>query len=592
MPSNQLTLRDLRQQLDDISERFPALKPDDLFVAWFLRAYITDNEKDAVAALAGDSGDQGVDALIIDDTAHAVFLVQGKFRQTLHNKNESRADVMSFAQLAPTLANENETEFLALQENADENVADRLKQARQRIRRQGYKLWLYYVTLGKCSSRLHQQANQTVRSAECSAAIEVFDGKKLMTVLRDYLDGVAPPIPTLDLEMEKGDGVDVKGVLQRYDNDNDVDCWVFTMRGDSIARIFDHSGLRLFARNIRGFLGESTSVNRGMSATLRDEPDHFFYYNNGITILCDRAERLTSKGSDFLRVNNPQVINGQQTSRVLSAHPKEAAKASVLVKVMQVPRDAEAEGDGFDDLLSKIVAGTNWQNAISPSDLMSNDRTQIELERTLRKLGYLYLRKRQTKGDAKRIMGGKGYIAIKKTEMAQAVAGCDLDPSIVREGKENLFEEEMYSTIFPNADPNYFLPRYWLMRDVTYWSAGARQRGYAKWLVLGFVWTQLAGIVRGKKRSEAFHLMHQHRERNLLRPLERVIDNVFHSAIQFYRSSRGKGEEEFDVSSFFKIRGRHRVFDTFWRKPVNKRRKLVERKLAELDRNIQEFESR
>jgi len=73
-------------------------------------------------------------------------------------------------------------------------------------------------------------------------------------------------------------------------------------------------------------LGTKTAPNKGMAATLHEEPDHFFYYNNGITILCDRAERLTSKGNDFLRVSNPQIINGQQTSRVLSAHLKEASK--------------------------------------------------------------------------------------------------------------------------------------------------------------------------------------------------------------------------------------------------------------------------
>ncbi len=90
--------------------------------------------------------------------------------------------------------------------------------------------------------------------------------------------------------------------------------------------------------------------------------------------------------------SNPQIINGQQTSRVLSAHPKEAAKASVLVKAMQVPKDPSGGGDAFDGLLSRIVQGTNWQNAISPSDLVSNDRKQIEIERNLRKLGYIYLR--------------------------------------------------------------------------------------------------------------------------------------------------------------------------------------------------------
>jgi hypothetical protein len=70
----------------------------------------------------------------------------------------------------------------------------------------------------------------------------------------------------------------------------------------------------------------------------------------------------------------------------------------------------------------------NSLSEIRPSDLMSNDRRQIEIERSFRKLGYIYLRKRQSKGDAKRSLGGKGRVVIKSWEIAQAVAGCDLDP--------------------------------------------------------------------------------------------------------------------------------------------------------------------
>ena len=55
----------------------------------------------------------------------------------------------------------------------------------------------------------------------------------------------------------------------------------------------------------------------------------------------------------------------------------------------------------FETLVSRIVSATNWQNAIKPSDLMSNDRRQIEVERQFRKLDYLYIRKRMTKGEAR-----------------------------------------------------------------------------------------------------------------------------------------------------------------------------------------------
>ena len=90
---------------------------------------------------------------------------------------------------------------------------------------------------------------------------------------------------------------------------------------------------------------------------------------------------------------------------MLSSESDKAANASLLVKVIQVSRGPGEGSDGFDVLLSSIVAGTNWQNAIKVSDLIANDRTQIELERELRKLGYLYIRKRQSKFEAMRHAG-------------------------------------------------------------------------------------------------------------------------------------------------------------------------------------------
>jgi hypothetical protein len=41
---------------------------------------------------------------------------------------------------------------------------------------------------------------QQVRRVDDHSRIEVIDGKPAMLLFRDYLDGVAPPIPTLDLK--------------------------------------------------------------------------------------------------------------------------------------------------------------------------------------------------------------------------------------------------------------------------------------------------------------------------------------------------------------------------------------------------------
>jgi hypothetical protein len=263
---------------------------------------------------------------------------------------------------------------------------------------------------------------------------------------------------------------------------------------------------------------------------------------------------------------------------MLRAEAERAGQASVLVKVIQVPRDPDEGYDNFDALLSRIVAGTNWQNAINAADLMANDRKQIELERELRKLGYLYIRKRQSKGEAKRAAGGKHCIAIRKDELAVAVAGCDLDPVVPRSGRDNLFEEDMYPKVFPNSDPDYYLPRYWLMREVTYCARGLPERAYAKWLVLGFVWSKLSPLVRAEKHCRFFRHNCERQASDLVVPLSCSIGKVFVAALRYFREARGTGETAIDVSTFFRNkRGRDQEFRAFWQGGSNKSSKGFDR---------------
>jgi len=192
-----------------------------------------------------------------------------------------------------------------------------------------------------------------------------------------------------------------------------IESWAFPVNVRHIAQIYDKAGIRLFARNVRGFLGTS-KINKDLEKTLDSEPEFFWYYNNGITIICDSAERLSRAGRNVIRIINPQVINGQQTTRILRQHAARNAKASVLVRVISVPRESEEDASRFENLVSKIVAATNWQNAIRASDLMANDRTQIEMERNLRKFEYYYVRKRESKGEARRRSGMRRANSLRK----------------------------------------------------------------------------------------------------------------------------------------------------------------------------------
>ncbi len=573
------TLMDtLKSEIEELRLYYPSFKDEDLFLVWFLRAYVTEDLDMAAKSVTNGPKDKGIDAVLIDDSARSVFIVQGKYRHKLNGKHESRQDVMGFAQMGHLLVTPDKRAFVDFIEGTDPTLADKLAEAHKRLSRRGYRLWLYYVTSGQCSPNLRKEAESAARSPQHLTYMDVLDERRLELMMRDYLDGVAPPIPSLDLVMESGQGISVNGILQRYDARSKIESWVFSMQGDAIADLYETGGKRLFARNIRGFLGESTDVNRSMEHTLRNEPERFFYFNNGITILCDEAKKVSFQGKDILRVSNPQIINGQQTTRTLSRKADEARKASVVVRVIQVPRGGNNGDEEFDALVSKIVEGTNWQNFIRSSDLVANDRRQVELQRELRKRGYLYLRKRESKGEARRSAGSRQYRLVKKEDLARAVAGCDLDPVEARSGVENLFEDEKYSCIFPSADPLYYLTRYWTMREVTYCAREYPQRGYAKWLVQWFIWSRLSPLLRSKSSQDRFVHRIERGDRDFEWLLIQSIDKVFIAALAYWRKNRGKGAKAMDPSTFFRNkRGRHIEFKTYWRGKNNKGRKGFEK---------------
>lgn len=78
-----------------------------------------------------------------------------------------------------------------------------------------------------------------------------------MLLFRDYLEAVALPIPIADWEMEAGAGIQVHGIAHRFDRNVGAKSWRFSKRFASKGEIFERSGIRLFARSIRGYMGET-----------------------------------------------------------------------------------------------------------------------------------------------------------------------------------------------------------------------------------------------------------------------------------------------------------------------------------------------
>ena len=166
MAATRYSETDLKRELNEFAGRNPNLAEDEVFIVWFLRAFVVDNEETAIQALCGGSNDKAVDAVLIDDRARVVFIIQGKYRQRIGVANEKRNDVLAVANLAGALFGNDEA-FGSLADKLAPDVLERLKVARKRLLNRGYALQLHYVTTGKCSKSLYT----TKRNAPSASTI-------------------------------------------------------------------------------------------------------------------------------------------------------------------------------------------------------------------------------------------------------------------------------------------------------------------------------------------------------------------------------------------------------------------------------------
>nr|WP_237731202.1 AIPR family protein [Bacillus velezensis] len=148
----------------------------------------------------------------------------------------------------------------------------------------------------------------------------------------------------------------------------------------------------LFHSNIRNYL-KSTKINKGIKDTIRNEPENFWYYNNGVTVVCD--EYYETMGSLVMKA--PQIVNGCQTAKTLGDFYKHKtnkelsaleSNGHLLVKVIKTKRSAEESQKK--ELRDNITRYTNSQNAVRGLDFYALDRFQNGLKDRMKNLGYFY----------------------------------------------------------------------------------------------------------------------------------------------------------------------------------------------------------
>lgn len=159
--------------------------------------------------------------------------------------------------------------------------------------------------------------------------------------------------------------------------------------GELLAGLYDEFRDRLLEKNVRSFLQVKGAVNKGIRDTLRDEPDMFLAYNNGISVTAESVEIVRDENGkpSIKSIRDMQIVNGgQTTASIFNAHRDKKVNADLSKVFVQMKISVITSSDDMDDIVPRISAFANTQNKVQVADFSANDpyhRRIEELSRTI-----------------------------------------------------------------------------------------------------------------------------------------------------------------------------------------------------------------
>jgi len=166
--------------------------------------------------------------------------------------------------------------------------------------------------------------------------------------------------------------------------------------GDQILEWWEAHGTRLFAKNIRNLLG-STDVNESIRNTATNNPEMFWYYNNGITLLVSEilphrrnANKDPMRGTfSFLNVS---VINGAQTVSTIGQIFKAISEENrdKLAQIKIPARFIKVANIENTEVAAAITKANNHQNRVLGRDFASQHSEQLRISKELAVENYQY----------------------------------------------------------------------------------------------------------------------------------------------------------------------------------------------------------
>lgn len=340
--------------------------------------------------LTDGSYDGGIDGYYINPENKTVYLIQSKFRT--NDKNFENKQI-AFEEILTMDVNR-----ILDGESKDENGNDyngKIKQLQREISNtDSIGRYSYQIII---LANLAEVKNSNLRKLSGGIACEVFNfetcyQKLVFPVITGTFFNATDLSINIDLS-NKNAGSKISYTVQTKKGKCEIT--VLFIPTIELAKVMFKYKNSILKFNPRSYLGhEGKNVHNSIRETITEsETNEFALFNNGITMLSDETyinEKIGQKNKAQLIVKNPQIINGGQTSYTLSKIFEENIENNVeeifqdkevLIKIITLQENNDI--DNKLDLINSISDATNKQTPIINADRFSNEKLQIDLQKTL-----------------------------------------------------------------------------------------------------------------------------------------------------------------------------------------------------------------
>lgn len=322
--------------------------------------------------------DMGIDAIFLDDTQKQLFVIQSKWRNE-GTGSIKQEEMQSFVEGIKRIINFD-------LDGANRKILQKKSDIDFALTKIGYQIHVLFVHTGNsiATDYVKRPLTDLMKTTNDDISTLLIYDEILFKEIYTYLaQGQNPESIALDDVIISNWGkVDVP-----------YSAYYGTISAAAIGEWYKNHGNALFAKNIRFYKG-STEVNDGMKRTLLQEPENFFYYNNGIKLLCNsivrKAKESTTNATGLFALEGVSLVNGAQTAGTIGTvfidNPEQVAKATVMIQLVDLSNASE-------EASIQITKLSNTQNRIENKDFAALDPEQERIRTELAFSHYSYLYK-------------------------------------------------------------------------------------------------------------------------------------------------------------------------------------------------------